>query len=128
MAYADVINTNHSLIHALNKFVNGNDRVGNVEMDLLFGTVLGEYRTPPNQRNKFVPEDDEDVSKTDLLSPEITPEALDGGGEWCSRMFLPQITSLSNDNAKNTLVSNILSRAHDKVAELLCTTVKRGHK
>ena len=45
MAYADVINTNHSLIHALNKFVNGNDRVGNVEMDLLFGTVLGEYRT-----------------------------------------------------------------------------------
>ena len=132
MAYADVINTNHSLIHALNKFVNGNDRVGNVEMDLLFGTVLGEYRTPPNQRNKFVPEDDiiatEDVSKTDLLSPEITPEALDGGGEWCSRMFLPQTTSLSNDNAKNTLVSNILSRAHDKVAELLCTIVKRGHK
>ena len=94
---------------------------------LLFGTVLGEYRTPPNQQNKFVPEDN--ISKTDLLSPEITPEALDGGGEWCSRMFLPQTTpdsssSKSNDNAKTTLVSNILSRAHDNVAELLCTIVK----
>ena len=152
MPYADVINTNHSLINALNRFVRSNDKVGDIEMDLLFGNVLGEYRPTP-QRQVFGEEEVEAATagsgKEEEEEDADYGEAIDDNGEWCNRMYLPSLllesannekatsssssessNSLNNvtSNARFSLVSKPLNRAHSTIEELLCSISSSTNK
>ena len=143
MPYSDVIDTNHSLINVLSKFTKGNDRVGDVEMDLLFGTILGEERpiqTTDSERGF--------LGSNSSTTPAAAPvdyefeNSLSDCGNWCTAIYTPNLLWGGNADMTNTksgsitgaaeinrvarfnMVSKPLSRAHSNIKELLCKIVQ----